>query len=87
MENAPAAFSIINAARYLGISRANVYRLINAGAITPVKIGHRTLVRRVDADRFLEASLNPLLKAGTAHLAAGGVTADETGPVGGRGLR
>jgi excisionase family DNA binding protein len=50
---APAALSVVNAARYLGISRASIYLLIKAGHLPIAKIGHRTLLRRVDLDTFL----------------------------------
>lgn len=53
-ENLPAAFTIDATARYLSISKTGIYRLITRGVLTPVKIGHRTLIRRVDADRLLE---------------------------------
>ena len=53
------AFSVTGAANYLGISRSGLYRLIDAGAIPVVKIGARTLFRRVDLDEFLAANVAP----------------------------
>lgn len=57
MDVIPAALSVPTAAKYIGISRANMYRLIKAGAIVPAKVGHRTVIRRADADAFLESCL------------------------------
>ena len=54
---APAAFRINEAARYIGISRANLYRVIRSGRLKIAKVGGRTLIRRVDADRLLAESL------------------------------
>jgi excisionase family DNA binding protein len=48
-----AAFSVVQAAVYIGISRNGVYRAFKSGALRPTKVGGRTLVRRVDADAFL----------------------------------
>ena len=59
MDTAPAAFSVNAAAKYLSVSRANIYRLIKAGDIRPAKVGGRTLIRRVDADALLERSVGP----------------------------
>jgi excisionase family DNA binding protein len=57
MDALPAALSVPAASKYLSISRANLYRLIKAGEIARAKIGHRTIIRRIDADAFLERSL------------------------------
>lgn len=56
--NAPGAMSIVDAARYLAISRGYLYELIKAGEIQPAKVGRRTLIRRVDADAFLSRSVS-----------------------------
>lgn len=56
-DNLPAAMSVNVAARYIGISRANLYRLLKSGELKFAKIGSRTLVRRVDADRFLATAV------------------------------
>lgn len=53
----PAAFNVEEAAHYLGISRANLYKLFKSGALRSTKIGGRTLVRRIDADALLERSV------------------------------
>lgn len=55
---APGAMSIVDAARYLSISRAYLYELIKAGEIVPAKVGRRTLIRRVDADELLKRSID-----------------------------
>jgi excisionase family DNA binding protein len=52
-----AAMTVLEAADYLRISRANLYRLFQTGELKPAKVGGRTLVRRVDADALLERSL------------------------------
>lgn len=49
-----AAFSVDAAAKYIGISRAGMWRLLKAGELQCVRIGGRTLFRRVDLDAFLE---------------------------------
>lgn len=59
MDALPAALSVSAASRYLGISRASLYRLIKTGVLAPAKVGGRTLIRRVDADALLEAAINP----------------------------
>lgn len=53
----PAAFTAEEAADYLRISRAGVFRLAKEGKVPRVKIGDRTVFRRVDLDAFLEASV------------------------------
>jgi len=59
MDALPAALSVNAAARYLSISRANLYRLIKSGDIRPAKVGGRTLIRRVDADALLARAVTP----------------------------
>lgn len=51
------AMTIVEAADYLRISRATIYRLFRSGELKPARLGGRTLVRRVDADALLERSL------------------------------
>ena len=58
MLSTPAALSISAAARYLSVSRSGLYRLINSGALTPAKVGGRTLIRRVDADAMLARAVD-----------------------------
>jgi excisionase family DNA binding protein len=55
---APAALSVEEAAHYLGISRAGLYRIFKAGALRPARIGGRTVVRRVDLDNFLARAVD-----------------------------
>lgn len=50
----PAAFTAEEAADYLRISRAGIYRLMKNGALPRAKIGDRTVIRRVDLDAFLD---------------------------------
>ncbi len=49
MENSPAALSVSEAAKYVGLGRTNLYELIRCGELPVVRIGGRTLVRRADA--------------------------------------
>jgi excisionase family DNA binding protein len=49
-----AALTVEEAADYLRISRAGMWRLLRDGRIPRARIGGRTLVRRVDAEAFLE---------------------------------
>ena len=49
----PAALRIGDVATYLGISRANVYRLIQKGELHLIHVGGRSVVRRTDADAYL----------------------------------
>jgi excisionase family DNA binding protein len=52
-----AAFTIEEAADYIRISRASIWRLLKSGALTRVRIGGRTVIRRIDLDSFLERSV------------------------------
>lgn len=45
--------TVLEAAAYLRISRATLYRLFREGDLQPRKIAGRTLVRREDADALL----------------------------------
>jgi excisionase family DNA binding protein len=49
-----AALSVEEAADYLRVSRASVWRLLKNKSLARVRIGGRTVVRRVDLDAFLE---------------------------------
>lgn len=49
----PAAFTAEEAADYLRISRAGIYRLMRDRKLPRAKIGDRTVLRRVDLDAFL----------------------------------
>jgi excisionase family DNA binding protein len=52
--NSPAVLTISETAIYFRISRASVWRLLRTGRLKKTRIGGRTLVRRTDADAFLE---------------------------------
>lgn len=47
------ADSVDNGARYLGISRTKTWRLIGEGTLPCVRLGGRTLLRKVDCDALL----------------------------------
>jgi excisionase family DNA binding protein len=47
-------FTINEAAQYLRISRALLYKLIHDGRIKTVKVGARTIIRGAELERFLE---------------------------------
>lgn len=47
-------FTINEAAQYLRISRALLYKLIREGRIQTVKINSRTIVRGAELERFLD---------------------------------
>lgn len=51
-----AAFSVVDAAQYLGVSRSQVYRLLADGSLDSLKIGTRRLIRRDALDALLERS-------------------------------
>lgn len=52
------ALTVLEAAEYLRLSRASLYRLFKAGSLKPSRIGGRVLIRRVDADALLERGLS-----------------------------
>ena len=47
-------FTICEAADYLRISRALLYKQIQQGRIKTVKVGARTIVRGAELERFLD---------------------------------
>ena len=51
-----AAYSVLDAAQYLGVSRSQVYRLLADGSLDSLKIGTRRLIRRDAMDALLERS-------------------------------
>ena len=53
----PAAFTAEEAADYLRISRAGIYRLMKERKLPRAKIGDRTVIRRVDLDAFLDRAV------------------------------
>ena len=50
---APAGLSVPEAAGYLGVSTASVWRLLKSGDLPRTRILGRTVIRRSDADAFL----------------------------------
>ncbi len=54
MDITPAAFSISEAARFIGLGRTKLYELIQRGELPVVRLGGRTLIRRIDAEALLE---------------------------------
>jgi excisionase family DNA binding protein len=53
--NEPALlYRISDAASLLGISRSNVYHLLNEGRLTSVRIGSRRLIPRAALESFVE---------------------------------
>ncbi len=56
MEVTPAAYSIADAAKYIGIGKTKIYELINSGVLPVVHFGKRSVVRRVDLDALLIAN-------------------------------
>lgn len=51
------ALTVPEAADYLRISRATVWRLLSNNLLARVRIGGRTVIRRVDLDAFLARSV------------------------------
>lgn len=48
------AMTVDETADYLRVCRSTVYALFRSGDIVPAKVRGRTLVRRVDAEAFLD---------------------------------
>ncbi|WP_421860717.1 excisionase family DNA-binding protein [Oceanicaulis sp.] len=59
LETPAAAFSVLKAAEYLGVSRSQVYRLLAEGSLDSLKIGTRRLIRRDALDALIERSGEP----------------------------
>jgi excisionase family DNA binding protein len=51
----PAAVTIVDAGRYLGVSADTVRRLVRSGALPHARIGNSIRIRRADLDNYLEA--------------------------------
>ena len=51
----PLSYTISGFCKVTGLSRATVYRLFKAGAITPRKAGARTLIMRADVEEYLQS--------------------------------
>jgi excisionase family DNA binding protein len=48
-----AALTIDEAARYISVSRATIWRLLKSKSLARIRIGGRTVVRRTDLDALL----------------------------------
>lgn len=55
--NTKISYTIKEASAACGISRTTLYGLINAGELVTVKIGARTLIRRVDLESLIERKI------------------------------
>ncbi|HYR78977.1 MAG TPA: helix-turn-helix domain-containing protein [Candidatus Dormibacteraeota bacterium] len=53
-----AALTVDEAADYLRVSRATIWRLLRNKSLARARIGGRTVVRRVDADAFLARAVD-----------------------------
>jgi excisionase family DNA binding protein len=51
------SYTINEAAGACGLGRTTLYKLISEGELTPIKIGARTLIRRVDLEALLARKL------------------------------
>lgn len=47
------SFSIVEAAKFVGVSRTTMYTEIGEGRLKACKLGRRVLIRRVDLDEWL----------------------------------
>lgn len=54
-DNPSKALSVKQFCQIYGVSRAHLYRLFEAGELTPIKTGRRTLIPVAEATRWLEA--------------------------------
>ncbi len=54
-QNAPGAFNADQAAAFLSVSRATLYRLVRAGEVPAKKLNGRTVFLREELSRFLRA--------------------------------
>lgn len=52
----PDAIGIQDAVRMTGLGRTTIYKLIGKGRISPVRVGGRTLIKRTDIQRLLQAA-------------------------------
>ncbi|TCK30612.1 helix-turn-helix protein [Ancylobacter aquaticus] len=50
----PAACSVADGARYVGISEPTLWRMLRHGQVTRLKLRGRTLVRYADLDNLLD---------------------------------
>jgi excisionase family DNA binding protein len=49
----PGCFTIDATAAHLGVSRAQVYNLLREGRLSGSKLGHRTVVKAEEMQRFI----------------------------------
>lgn len=49
----PMTVDVPNAAALMGVSVQTIYRAVQRGQLTRLKLGHRTLIRRSDLEAFL----------------------------------
>ena len=53
----PIAYNVNDACRVLGIGRTILYAEMKAGRLPAVKVGRRTLIRRADAEAWLQSHM------------------------------
>lgn len=53
------AYSVVDAARQLGISRSKLYELIAGGELETIQVGRRRLVSTAALDRLMAAHAEP----------------------------
>lgn len=58
----PRAYCVRDAAKYLGLSPATVFRKIKDGSLAAKRLGRRTLIRVDELDRFLAPTSDPHLR-------------------------
>lgn len=62
LPSGPLAYRVTDAARALGIGKTSLYALFNSGALTPIRIGGRTLVPADQLQRLVseaQPAINP----------------------------
>lgn len=55
----PAVMTIHDFSRWARLGRTRIYEEINSGALKCFKLGRRTLIRRVDAEAWLDRLQQP----------------------------
>lgn len=56
----PAYFSVLELARYLGVSRRTAYNLVAAGEVPSVRVGGQYRIPRADLERLLARRVRAL---------------------------
>ncbi len=64
------AYTVVEAAKLLGIGRSQAYQAVRRGQIPALKIGHRILVPVAALERLLEATPGTQTEAGTKATSA-----------------